>query len=68
MLSANQIAGFLNQPFLQNKWMKQPNTFHVDTSSQKLKVDRKFLVVHSQKWVRPIWSLDSKINCILRMN
>ena len=68
MLSANQIAGFLNQPFLQNKWMKQPNTFHVDTSSQKLKVDRKFLVVHGQKWVRPIWSLDSKINCILRMN
>ena len=68
MLSANQIAGFLNQPFLQNKWMKQPNTFHVDTSSQKLKVDRKFLVVHGQKWVWPIWSLDSKINCILRMN
>ena len=39
MFSANQIAGFLNQPFLQNKWMKQPNILHVDTNSQKLKVD-----------------------------
>ena len=25
MLSANQIAGFLNQVFLQNKSMKQPH-------------------------------------------
>ena len=38
MLSANQIAGVLNQLFLQNKLMKQP---HVDTNSQKLKVDGK---------------------------
>ena len=41
MLSANQIAGFLNQPFLQYKWMKQPNILQVDTNSQKLKVDLK---------------------------
>ena len=42
MLSVNQIAGVPNQPFLQNKWMKQPNFLHFDTNSQKLKVDRKF--------------------------
>ena len=42
MLSASQIAGFLNQPFPQNKLMKQPNFLHIDTNSQELKVDRKF--------------------------
>ena len=42
MLSANQIVGFLNQVFLQNKLMKQPHFWHVDTNSQKLKVDRKY--------------------------
>ena len=41
MVSANQIPGFLNQLFLQNKSMKQPNSLHVDTNSQKLKVDPK---------------------------
>ena len=40
MLSANQIAGFLNQLFLQIKLMKQPHFFHVDVNSQKLKVDQ----------------------------
>ena len=44
MLSANQIAEFLNQLFLQNKLMKQPNFFHVDINSQKLKVDPIFSV------------------------
>ena len=38
MLSSTQIAGFLNQPFLQNKSMKQPHLLHVDTNSQKSKV------------------------------
>ena len=42
MLSANQIAGFLNQLFFRNKLMKQPYFLHVDTNSQKLKVDPKF--------------------------
>ena len=42
MLSADQIATFLNQPFLENKLMKQPHFLHVDTNSQKLKVDQKF--------------------------
>ena len=42
MVSANQIPGFLNQPFLQNKSVKQPNSLHVDTNLQKLKVYQKF--------------------------
>ena len=42
MLSAIQIAGFLNQPFLQNKSMKQPYFLHVETNLQKLKVDQTF--------------------------
>ena len=40
MFSANQIAGFFNQPYLQNKSMKWPD--FVDTNSQKLKVDQNF--------------------------
>ena len=43
VILASQVAGFLNQPFLQNKLMKQPNFLHVDTNSQKLKVERSFL-------------------------
>ena len=43
MLSINQIAGFSNQLFLQNKLIKRPQFLHVDTSAQKLKVDGKFL-------------------------
>ena len=39
MFSANQIAGFLNQCFPQKKSM---NFLHVDTNSQKLKVEWKF--------------------------
>ena len=42
MLSANEIPGFSNQPFLQNKVMIQPHPLHVDTNSSKLKVDWKF--------------------------
>ena len=42
MFSANQIAGFFNQPYLQNKSMIQPDFLHVDTNSHKLKIDHKF--------------------------
>ena len=42
MVSANEISGFLNQPFLQNKSMKQCNSLHVRTNSPKLKVDGNF--------------------------
>ena len=41
MFSANQIAGFFNQPYLQNESMKKPHFLHVDTYSHKFKVDRK---------------------------
>ena len=37
MLLMNQIAGFSNQLFLQNIFMKQPHFLHVDTNSQELK-------------------------------
>ena len=40
MLSANQIAGFFNQPYLQMKSMKYPDFLHVDTNSHELKVDQ----------------------------
>ena len=41
MFSANQIAGFFNQPYLQSKSMKWPDFLHVDTNLHKLKVDQK---------------------------
>ena len=41
ILSVNQIAALFNQPYLQNKSMKQPYFLHVDTNSHKLKVDQK---------------------------
>ena len=37
MPSVSQIAGFLNQLFLQNKSMKEPHFLHVDANFQKLK-------------------------------
>ena len=39
MLSANLIAGFLNQLYLQSKLMKLSDFLHVDANSRKLKVD-----------------------------
>ena len=41
MFSASKIAGSFNQPYLQNKSMKQLDFWHVDTNSLKLKVDQK---------------------------
>ena len=43
MFSANQIAGFFNQPYLQKKSVKQPDFLHVGTNSHKLKVDQNIL-------------------------
>ena len=43
MLSVNQIAGFLNQLYLQNKQLKKPDFLHVDTDSWKLKIIWKIL-------------------------
>ena len=44
MLSAIQVAGFLNQAFLQIKSMRQSHFLPVDTNLQKLKIDGKVLV------------------------
>ena len=35
---------------------------------RKLKFDQKVLIGHGRKWVWPVWSWDSKIDCISRMN
>ena len=67
MLSANQIAGFLNRPFLQNKRMKQPNILHFDTNSQKLKVDQKFFGWSCSKMGVASLVTVSKIDCISKM-
>ena len=68
ILSVNQIAGLFNQPYLQNKSMKQPYFLHVDTNSHKLKVDQKIWCERGQRWVWPACSQDSKIYCISRIS
>ena len=40
MYLASQIAGFFNQPYLENKSMKQLDFVRVDTNSHKLKIDQ----------------------------
>ena len=41
MFAANQIVGFFNQSYLQNKLMKCPNFWHSDTIADKLEVNQK---------------------------
>ena len=51
--------------------MGQTNFLHVDIDIQKLKVDQKsfgWACGHGQKWVWPVWSWDSKIDCISEIN
>ena len=43
MFLANQVAVSLNQLYLYNKTMKEPDFLHTDTNSLKLKVDCKML-------------------------
>ena len=57
MLSANQVAGFPNQLFLENKLMKQPHFLPVGTNSQKLKVDKKFFVSRNECDQSGLWTL-----------
>ena len=47
--------------------MKEHDFLHVDTCSWKLKVE-KYWDACSQKWVLPLWSQESKIDCISRRN
>ena len=85
MLSANQIAWFLNEIFLQSKlsksglktlkftrmnplqeWMDGINWFlHAGRNSCTLKGDQKFIGL---AWSRIVWSLDSKIDFISKLN
>ena len=61
MFSANQVAGFFVQPYLQNKSMKWLVFLHVDTNSHKLKVDQEIFGWAWPEWVWSVWSRDSKI-------
>ena len=56
-----------NKVFLQSKLMKQPHFKQVHKNSQNLKFEN-FLISHAQKLVWSIWSLDSKIDSVSRMN
>ena len=49
MLSANQIASFFNQPYLQNKSVKLSDFLHVDTTSHKSKFHQKIFWVSMVK-------------------
>ena len=60
--SDNPIARF--KYFCQTNQLNSP----IDTNSQKLKVYRNFLVGHGEKCAWSIWSLDSKIDCVSKMN
>ena len=67
MFSVNPIAGFFSQLYLQNESVKKPNLLHVDTNSNKSKVDQKGFAYAWSK-IGAVWLWDSKIDCILRMN
>ena len=50
--------------YLKNEQLELTDFLHGDTDSQKLKTDQNFLGGHSQKWMWPVWSWDSKIDCL----
>ena len=62
MLSAIQIAGFLNHFSRSNQW-NSLIFWMVMQILKNQKVIETFLVGHGQKWMWPIWSLESKIYC-----
>ena len=66
MFSANQIAGFFNQPYLEDKSVQLPDFSHVDTNWHKLKVDQNICGWAWPEWVWLILSWHSKIDCISR--
>ena len=68
MFSADQIAGYFNHPYLQNRSMKQPDFVHALTNSHKLKLDQNIFVWAVSKMVWPVCLQDSKIDCISKMN
>ena len=50
MISANHIAGFLNQLYLQKKLMKWSDFLHADTNLQKLKTNWIFFFFFCKNW------------------
>ena len=50
MFSANQVAGFFNQPYLQKKLMKKPDFLHV-INSYKPKFDQRIVSPWSEMGV-----------------
>ena len=56
-----------NWLYRKNEQMELTDFLQASTNSRKSKVDWSFLVGDGQKWVWPVWSLDSKIDHIWRM-
>ena len=50
MLSVSQTSVFLNERYLQNNSMKQPDFLYAHTNSKKLKLDQYFFGWHGQNW------------------
>ena len=66
---ANQVAGFFNWLYLQNKMMNKPDFLFVDIEiNENQKVIEKPKDGKGQKWVWLRWSKDTKIGCISRRN
>ena len=54
--------------FCVTKWGFLEKHFQHQKLGKWAKLIENFLIEHGQKWVRPIWFLDSKVDRILRMN
>ena len=68
MFPANQIAGFFNQPYLQNKSVKWSDFLHFDTNSHKPKFNKKcFEWAWSEMDVTSL-VMELRIDSILRLN
>ena len=65
---ASLVLGLWNWLYLKNEQMELTDFLQAGTNLDKLKGDWKFLGGNSKKWVRLIWSQDSKIDYIWRMN
>ena len=65
MFSANQISGFSNQPYLQNKSMNFCMLIRIHINWKVIKI---FLVGCGQRWVWPVLSQNTEIDCISRMH
>ena len=66
--NANQIAGFLNQLYVQKETWKSFVFCMWVQIHENCKLTQKCLGMHCQKWVWPLWCCDSTIGCISSMN